>query len=122
MKNLSKYFIAVPFVAAAIVVGLSNCTHKDQVLDLAVTPPTPTLNTDTLHSVSGTATLLIPGGAAWDGTIGGEWANAPILTVHAVVPDLGNQNFVGYVGNSTDIKMRSLHDANNIYFLVEFNI
>jgi len=122
MKNLSKYFIAVPFVAAAIVVGLSNCTHKDQVLDLAVTPVTPTLNTDTLHSVSGTATLLPIGGAAWDGTIGGEWGSAPILTVHAVVPDLGNQTFVGYVGNSTDIKLRSLHDANNIYFLVEFNI
>lgn len=111
----------VPVVAAVIVLGLSNCTKHDQVLDLTTTTITPVLNTDTLYSVSGTATLNPIGGSAWSGSIEGVWANAPALTVHAVVPDLGNNTFTGFIGNSTDIKMRSLYDASNIYFLLEFN-
>lgn len=121
MKNRKKYLLAFPLVLAAILLGLSSCTKHDQVLDLTVVTPTAVLNTDTLNSVGGTATLQPIGGTAWDGTIEGVWGNAPALTVHAVVPDLGNGTFEGFVGNSTDIKMRSLHDANNIYFLVEFN-
>jgi hypothetical protein len=121
MKNLNKYLVIVPMVAAVIVMGLSNCTKHDQVLDLTTTTPTPVLNTDTLYSVNGTANLNPIGGAAWDGTIEGAWANAPALTVHAVVPDLGNNTFTGFIGNATDIKMRSLYDASNIYFLMEFN-
>jgi len=121
MKNMNKYLAAIPIMATAIVLGLSNCTKHDQVLDLTTaTPATPTLNTDTLKSVGGTATLNPIGGAAWDGTIEGVWNGAPALTVHAVVPDLGNNNFTGFIGQSTDIKMRSLHDASNIYFLMEF--
>ena len=103
---------------AVIVMGLSNCTKHDQVLDFS-TPPAE-LNTSILHSVKGTATILPIGGAAWDGTIEAVWTNAPKLTVNAVVPDLGNGTFTGFVGNSTDITMRSLYDATNIYYLVEF--
>lgn len=119
MKNMTRYLAVVLIMVTVIVLGLSNCTKHNQVLDL--TTPTPTLNTDTLYSVKGTATLRPIGGSPWDGTIDAAWDNAPQLTIHAVVPDLGNGTFIGYVGNATDITMRSLYDANNIYYLVEFD-
>ncbi len=122
MKNKNKYLAAVPVFATVIVMGLSSCTKHDQILDLTTAAnPTPVLNTDTLIVAQGTANLLPIGGAAWDGTIDAVWANAPALTVHAVVPDVGNNTFTGFVGNYTDIKLRSLRDADNIYFLAEFN-
>lgn len=119
MKKLNKYLVAAPLMAVAILVGLSRCTKHDQVLDL--TTPTPVLNTSTLLSMRGTATLQPIGGPAWDGTIEAAWNNATKLTVHAAVPDLGNGTFTGYIGNATDITMRSLYDASNIYYLVEFD-
>jgi len=99
------------------ILGLSYCTKNDQVLNLVPAA----LNTDTLFSAKGTATLQAIGGAAWDGTIDPVWNSASKLTVHAVVPDLGNGTFDGYIGNSTDITIRALYDANNIYFLAEFD-
>jgi hypothetical protein len=123
MKNLNKYFAIFP-MAVVIAMGVSSCAKHDQVLDL--TPPadvTPVLNTSVLTSVPGTATLQPIGDphTPWDGTIEAVWNNASKLTVNAVVPDLGNNTFEGFVGNSTDITMRSMYDANNIYFLMEFN-
>jgi hypothetical protein len=117
MKNFTKHSIAV-LVILAIIIGAVNCTKHNQVIG---DPPAVALNTDTLYSVKGTANLLPIGGTAWDGTIEAAWTNAPKLTVHAVVPDLGNGTFTGFIGNATDITMRSMYDATNIYLLVEWN-
>ena len=124
MKKTNKYLLSVPIIATAIVIGLSGCTKHDQVLDLQTAATiTPVLNTDTLYVSPGTATLQPIGDPAtpWDGTIEPVWGNASKLTVHAVVPDLGNGTFEGYIGNSTDITLRALYDASNLYMLVEFN-
>ena len=112
MKKISVIIGLVVFPA----VLLTFCTKKNQVLDTSL-PATPTI----LNSAKGTASLRATGGAAWDGAIETEWNNATKLTVHAVVPDLGNNTFNGFIGNATDITIRSLHDASNIYFLVEWN-
>ncbi len=123
MKKTTKYLAAVPIMGAVILMGLTNCTKHDQVLDLSTaTTPTPVLNTDTLNVVRGTATLASQGdnAARWDGTIEAVWNSAPKLTVHATVPDLGNNTFTGFVGNSTDISLRAMYDATNLYMLVEF--
>ena len=117
-KMKSKRSLTMLALASAGMVFLADCTKKDTVT--TTTTPTPVLNTDTLNAIKGTATIQPIGGTAWDGTIGSEWNNAPKLTVHAVVPDLVNNNFSCYVGNATDVTMLSLYDANNIYFLVEF--
>ncbi len=119
MKKIKNYLAPNVLMAAIIVAGLSNCTKHDQVLDL--TTPTPVLDVDTLYSVPGTAALQPIDGAAWDGGIEGAWSDATPLTVSAVVPDLGNGTFEGYVGNTTNITMRSMYDASYIYFLMEFN-
>jgi len=119
MKKVCKFLVIVPMVFVVILLGLSNCTKHDQVLDL--TTPTPVLNTDTLYTVHGTASLQPIGGPAWDGIIEPVWANVPSLTVHAVVPDLGNGTFEGFIGNATDITIRSMYDASDIYYLVEWD-
>ena len=122
MKKINNKSLLVPLMGAAMALGLTNCTKHDQTLNLATTTPTPVLNTDTVYSIKGTSNLTAIGPVTtpWNGTIGPEWANAPKLTVTATVPDLGNNNFVGYVGNTTNISMRSLYDANNIYWLIEW--
>ncbi len=128
MKNRNKYLVAVSL--AIIVMGLWNCTKHDQVLDLTTTIPAATSGVgDTLMAlhVGAVPTLLAqstPGGSAatlWNGTIDAAWNNAKKLTVHATVPDLGVGTFTGYVGNSTDITMRSMYDGTYINFLVEFD-
>ncbi|MDP1726402.1 MAG: ethylbenzene dehydrogenase-related protein [Bacteroidota bacterium] len=123
MKNVfkkNKYSISVIVILTAIVAGLSNCTKHDQVINPNVSPVI--LQDGILTSLVGTATLQAIGGTAWDGTIESVWNNAPKLTVHAVVPDPGNGAFPGgFIGTSTDIIMRSLYDANNIYLLIEWN-
>ena len=66
MKKLKMKFILIPVIGAVMVMGLTDCTKKDQVLDLATgtTTPTPVLDLDTLYSGHGTAVLQSIGGAA----------------------------------------------------------
>ncbi len=116
MKKFTKQTIAVLAILTVIFTAV-KCTKHNQVLDS--TPAA--ANTDSLSCIKGTATLQPIGGSAWDGTIEAVWNNVPKLTVHATVPDLGNGTFAGFIGNSTDITLRSMYDAANIYFLVEWN-
>jgi hypothetical protein len=121
MKKFTGQLFAILFLLSGIIFGLTNCTKHDQTLDL--TTPVVADQGDTLTAIKvTTAPTLIPiGGAAWDGTIETAWSNAKKLTVSATVPDLGNGTFAGFIGNQTDITMRAMYDATNIYFLLEFN-
>ena len=112
---MKKLFIITGLVVFPAVL-LTFFTKKDQVLNTS-SAPAPSI----LYAAKGTATVSPIGGAAWDGTIETVWNSASKLTVHAVVPDLGNNTFTGFVGNATDVTIRSLYDAGNIYFLVEWN-
>ncbi len=116
MKKLKKAHVAT-FLSVLALLFLSNCTRHDQVLNLVPG----TLNTDTLYAIKGTASIQPIGGSAWDGSIESSWSSAPKLTVKGAVPDLGNGTFAGFIGNSTNITMRSMYDANNIYYLVEWD-
>ena len=110
-----KISIAIALIAFPTML-LTFCTKNNQVLDTTTGP-----NITTLFSVKGTATLQPVSGAAWDGSIEAVWANATKLSAQAVVPDLGNSTFTGFIGNATDVTIRSLYDADNIYFLVEWS-
>jgi hypothetical protein len=114
MNNRKVWVIMGLIILPAML--LTFCTKKNQVLDTSTTT-TPTI----LTAAKGTASLQPQGGTAWDGSIQSVWNNATKLTMHAVVPELGNNTFTGFVGNATDVTMRSLYDGSNIYFLVEWN-
>jgi hypothetical protein len=123
MKNLSKY-LGVPLMGALLMTGLSNCAKHNQVLDLATAaiPATTSGVGDTLfcmHVPTGPYVQPV-NGAAWDGSVDPIWNDCKKLAVHAVVPDLGNGTFSGYIGNATNVTMSSLYDNNYIYYLIEF--
>ena len=87
-----------------------SCTKKDQVILNA-----PAASTLTLVSVkTGTAPVI-------DGVADPAWSIAPKLQVSPQVPDPGNGTFEGYIGLSYSVTLQSMYDANNIYFLVEWN-
>jgi hypothetical protein len=122
MKSLKKYSLAA-IVIIAIMFTAVKCTKKNETLNLASTSTT--TNTDTLYCVKGVANLNAISGnslaTAWNGSLDNAWSNAPALTVSAVVPDLGNNTFTGFIGNTTSVTMQSMYDASNIYFLVQWN-
>ncbi|HCW08904.1 MAG TPA: hypothetical protein DGG95_16230, partial [Cytophagales bacterium] len=86
-----------------------SCTQKDQVLN--TTPPP--VNTTTLTSITATTAPSI------DGFIEAAWDNAPKLYATPTVPDPGNGLFTGYIGEEYPVTLRSMYDANYIYFLAE---
>jgi hypothetical protein len=48
------------------------------------------------------------------------WANAEKLEITPTVPDPGNGLFTGYIGQEYPATLRSMYDAENIYFLLEY--
>jgi len=87
-----------------------SCTKKDQVII-----NNPATSTSTLVSSKTTTAPAI------DGVIDPIWSKASKLEVTATVPNPGNATFEGYIGLSYNVTLQSLYDANNIYFLVQWN-
>ncbi len=117
MKHVQKKYLVIALLLVTSTF-FSNCVKRDQVMSSGSTS---TSNILYAAKVATGPTVQPVGGSAWDGTIDPIWNNAQKLTVTATVPDLGNGTFTGYIGNSVSITMRSLYDANNIYYLVEWN-
>jgi hypothetical protein len=120
MRKFKKSYLAALLLLT--VFSLTYCTKHDQVLNPNA-PPTENTNTDTLYSsnVSAGPAFVSGLGTVWNGTIDPMWNGASSIKVNCVVPDLGNNTFTGFIGNSVDVTLRSLYDANNIYMLVEWN-
>jgi hypothetical protein len=116
MKHLQKKYVVIAILIATVT-SLAHCTKRDQMIDEISSTDNILFS---MKVPTGPAVQPI-GGSAWDGNIDAAWNNAKKLTVHVVVPDLGNGTFTGYVGRATDVTLRSMYDANNIYYLVEFD-
>ena len=86
-----------------------SCTKHDQILTIDNTAG----NSTTLQSIKVTTPPTI------DGTIDAEWNNATKLNILPTVPNPGNGLFTGYNGQQYPATLRSLYDAQNIYFLLE---
>jgi Ethylbenzene dehydrogenase len=112
MKLLkSKYMWVITTIVLALgyVIG---CTKDDQVIDI----PKPVNNATDLVSVKTTTPPTL------DGTIDAMWSNSSILEFSTVVPEVTGDIFRGYTGNIIpSVKLRSMYDDNNIYFLVEWD-
>jgi hypothetical protein len=124
MKKLFtiKYLILSAILLATIL-GLSNCTKHDQLIDETASALADQATTLVSSKLTGTLNPDVTGtlGYTWNGTTDAIWEKAAKITAHAVVPDLGNNTFAGFIGNATDVTLRSVYDASNIYFLVEWN-
>lgn len=86
-----------------------SCTKDDQTLDLPISATTD------LTSMLTSAPPTI------DGTIDPIWETATKLNNETEVPNPGNGLFAGYIGDKYKFTLRSLYDAENIYFLAEYN-
>src|SRR5574337_1048653 len=102
-----KYIWVVTTIVLAIgyIIG---CTKRDQVLNV----PQVNSGTDLLSIKTSTPPTI-------DGTIDAIWSNATPLNVTPTVPDPGNGLFAGYSGQQYSATIRSMYDAQNVYFLVE---
>jgi hypothetical protein len=109
MKRVSRATLVIATLVF-LVMGLTYCTKSDQVL---TTSPV-TDNGTTLVSYKTTTAPTI------DGTIDAIWAKATKLNVTPTVPNPGNGLFTGYNGEEYPATIRSMYDAQNIYFLVEY--
>ncbi len=103
MKN-SKLLLAGSFIVAAMLFT-SSC-KKDE-------PKDPGTSTSELLAKKVTTAPTI------DGTVDASWADCQTLTGTATVPNLAN-DFKWFVGEAYSFKMRSMYDATNIYFLIEY--
>lgn len=111
-KTKYAWIIATFVLAIGYVV---SCTKDDQVLTSTPTPIDPVASLSDLISVK---TANAP---AIDGTVDTVWDKATKLDVSPQVPDPGNALFAGYIGQTYPATVRSMYDAQYIYFLVEWN-
>src|SRR5579872_1902380 len=110
MKPFSSVKFWVVAALAGIVLYGVSCVKDNQVI-----------TTDSGSSSSTLISLKTTSAPTIDGVIDALWSSATKLTVTAQVPDPGYGTFAGYIGNSYDVTLRSLYDANNIYILAEWN-
>ncbi len=109
MKIIRKKHIVTAAILMSFFGYIMSCTKGNQVLDL----PTTNTATDLLSYKTATAPTI-------DGTVDAIWANATKLTVTPQVPGPGNGLFAGYIGETYSVTLRSMYDAQYIYFLAEW--
>lgn len=106
-QNKYTWFIATLLLGVGYFV---SCTKNDQVINLS----TATNNINMVLSLKTSTAPII------DGTIDAIWENSPKLKFEVAVPDPTGDKFRSYVGNITNVTLRSMYDNQNIYFLAEW--
>jgi len=108
MKLLKTKYIWVIATLVLSIGYVASCTKDNQVLDI------PQVNnaTDLISLKTSTPPTI-------DGVVDAGWSNATKLALLPTVPDPGNGLFAGYSGQQYVATIRSMYDAQNIYFLVE---
>jgi hypothetical protein len=108
---MKRYKVSLTVIAILMgsVLSLTQCTKDDQVLDV----PVAANGTDLISMLATTAPTI-------DGTVDAAWDKADKLEITPTVPDPGNGLFTGYIGQEYPATLRSMYDAENIYFLLEY--
>jgi len=88
----------------------TGCTKNDQILGIN----SASINSTELVSIKTTTPPSI------DGTVDASWDKATKLEITTTVPDAGNGLFSGFIGEQYPVKIRSMYDDQNIYFLAEY--
>lgn len=94
---------------------LASCTHDDQVIE-------PVEPEEVINSATDLVSTKVTTPPTIDGTLDAIWTNMPILEFSTAVPEVTGDVFRGYTGNIIpSVKLRSVYDAENIYFLAEWD-
>lgn len=112
-----KSLFLMSLLAAVVVILFVSCSKDDN------TPTGP------VTSQSELGALKVSTAPTLDGTIDEGWSKADVLATTLVVPLPGStytpltsgNYFMSYVGASYNFKLRSMYDADNIYFLAEWD-
>jgi hypothetical protein len=111
--NTSKVFISI-MLFIGLTAYLVSCTNDNQFVK--TNPIVPINKVTDLLSVKTTTAPTI------DGVVEAFWDNCPKLEFSTEVPEVTGDVFRGYVGNIIPrVTLRSAYDANNIYFLAEWD-
>ena len=111
MKNVSKTTLVFSLLAGLIFV-LSYCRQDDQILGLDDQP----IGANVLLAQKVTAAPTI------DGTVDAIWEGSTKLNVETVVPDASpSDEWRSLTGKYYSVTLRSAYDAENIYFLAEWD-
>lgn len=104
----TRHFFLI--AAATMTVALTSCKEET---------PTPTLVTSATDLVS----LKVTAAPTMDGTIDASWDACNKLTNKTAMPaaDVFDGLYKFFAGESYGFTVRSMHDATNIYFLVELD-
>lgn len=110
MASIKKAYGLVGLIVAAVFF-LGYCTKSDHVLDTA----------KPLNSSTDLLSLKVSTPPVLDGAIDAIWESAQKLQFSTAVPEVTGDVFRGYTGNIIPaVTLRSVYDANDIYFLVEW--
>ena len=107
-KNTSGISVILILIVSMLL--MTQCTKDDQVLDT----PAALTGSELFSQFTNTAPTI-------DGTVDATWADAQKLAILPTVPDAGNGLFTGYIGQKYPATIRSMYDAQNIYFLLEYD-
>jgi hypothetical protein len=112
-----KKILLLSLGAALLSISFTGC-QKDN------NDPTPNPVTSATESLA----LKVTTAPTIDGSIDAAWSKCDILATTLTVPDPGGNTpltggtyFRGYVGKTYNFTMKSMYDAENIYFLFEWN-
>ena len=111
MKSRQLTIAVMILTVFALLINISSCTHED-VDDSTTTTP------DESQILVAKKITTPP---SIDGDIDAIWATVDRITVEAVVPEVGNDVFRGYVGDKYTVNLKAAYDNSNIYFLCEWN-
>jgi hypothetical protein len=113
MKKTARIIILLSLlVVGRMMLDLTGCTNEDQIIE-----PTVVVNNESdLVSIKVNTAPIIDGG------VDALWNNCPTLEFSTAVPEVTGDVFRGYTGNIIpSVKLRSTYDAENIYFLAEWD-
>ncbi len=116
--KLSKPKVRQGLTIILIVLGyvgyIASCTNEDQII-------APVVPEEEVNSTTDLVSIKVNTAPSIDGTIESLWDSSPVLEFSTVVPEVTGDIFRGYTGNIIpSVKLRSVYDAENIYFLAEW--
>ena len=106
MKRPIAVPIVLPAITALLIITSCETNNND--------PIDPGTSTTELLSKRVSDPPLI------DGIIDAIWDESQVLLTETVVPSVDFDNFQGYVGDGTEVQIRSMYDDTFIYFLAEW--